>query len=121
MGAVGGRFSVDEYQRGACGSMASCEMVEAHAAILADVQSGAGQFAHARLVQPLPLLIMGSMFRQSAVKRILVKRGLLQPDHFRDANPPLDSQDAAEIDWIYASLEHLMTAKVSPPKEVHAL
>ena len=121
MGAVGGRFSVDEYLRGACGSMASCEMVEAHAAIWADMQSGAVQCARERLVQLLPLLNMGSVFRQSAVKRILLKRGLIQSDHFRDANPPLDSQDAAEIDWIYASLEHLMTATVRPPKEVHAL
>jgi len=92
MGAVGGRFSVDEYLRGACGSMASCEMVEAHAAIWADMRSGAVESARARLVQPLRLLNIGSVFRQSAVKRILVKCGLVQPDHFRGANPLLTAK-----------------------------
>lgn len=110
IGGAGGRFSVDEYVRGACASMPSCELVEAHVALWQCVQNEDIESARRLLVQLLPLLNMGFVFRQSAVKYMLWRRGLLQSAFFRDTNPQLDKQDRAEMDWIFESLAPLMTA-----------
>jgi len=121
MGGAGGRFAVDEYIRGACGSMPSCELVEAHVAIWAHVNGGNVDAARKVLHEILPLLNMGFVFRQSAVKRLLLKRGLIQSDYFRDRNPSLDEHDGAEMDWIYQLLRHQMTATSSQKEQAPSL
>ncbi len=108
MGGAGGRFVLDEYARGACGSMPACEIVEAHVAIWNAVQAGNAALARATFNRILPLLNMGGVFRQSAVKHVLRHRGLIESAYFRDTNPPLDRYDVLELDAIIADLEDLM-------------
>lgn len=109
MGGAGGRFVVEEYLRGACGSMPSCELVESHVAIWDLFQAGDISGARVILSRLMPLLNIGSVFRQSSVKRVLAKRGLIESAYFRDNNPTLDALDCREIDAIVHSLEDLMT------------
>jgi 4-hydroxy-tetrahydrodipicolinate synthase len=114
MGGAGGRFVLDEYARGACGSMPACELVEAHVAIWNAVQAGENQSARSLFNRILPLLNMGGVFRQSVVKYVLKRRGLISSSRFRDTNPPLDRFDMLELDAILADLEDLMTVPVQP-------
>jgi 4-hydroxy-tetrahydrodipicolinate synthase len=110
MGGAGGRFVLDEYARGACGSMPACEIIEAHVAIWDAVQAGDSAKARALFTRILPLLNMGGVFRQSVVKYVLKRRGLIESSRFRDDNPSLDRFDTLELDAILADLEDLMSA-----------
>jgi hypothetical protein len=65
----------------------------------------------------MPLLNIGSVFRQSSVKRVLAKRGLIESAYFRDTNPTLDPLDCSEIDTIVADLGDLMKAFIVPEEE----
>lgn len=107
MGGAGGRFVLDEYLRGACASMPSCELVEAHVQIWSLFRSGNIEAARKMLWRVLPLLNMGGVFRQSVVKHVLLRRSFIQSDHFRDSNPPLDETDRQELDAIVSSLRDL--------------
>jgi 4-hydroxy-tetrahydrodipicolinate synthase len=111
MGGAGGGFVLDEYARGACGSMPSCELVEAHVAIWDAVQAGRQREARDLFTRILPLLSLASVFRQSVVKHVLQRRGLIGSARFRDANPALDRYDLAEIDAVFDDLRDLMTAR----------
>ncbi len=117
MGGAGGRFVVEEYLRGACGSMPSCELVEAHVAMWDLFQAGDVPGARLILSRLMPLLNIGSVFRQSSVKRVLAKRGLIESAYFRDTNPTLDPLDCSEIDTIVADLGDLMKAFIVPEEE----
>lgn len=108
MGGAGGRFVLDEYARGACGSMPSCEAVEAHAAIWSLTRSGRHAAARAVFNRILPLLNMGGVFRQSVVKHVLKTRGLIASARFRDTNPPLDDSDVIELNAILADIADLL-------------
>ena len=109
MGGAGGRFVVEEYLRGACGSMPSCELVEAHVHMWDMFLDGDVHGARVLLNRLMPLLNLGSIFRQASVKRVLAHRGLVTSPVFRDSNPALDSLDCRELDAIIASLHELMT------------
>ncbi len=108
MGGAGGRFVLDEYARGACGSMPSCELVEAHVAIWDAVQAGRMSEARGLFTRILPLLSLASVFRQAVVKQVLLRRGHIGSARFRDSNPALDPYDMAEIDAIVEDLADLM-------------
>ena len=117
MGGAGGRFVVEEYLRGACGSMPSCELVEAHVAMWDLFQVGDVAGARVILSRLMPLLNIGSVFRQSSVKRVLAKRGLIASAYFRDNNPTLDTLDCSEIDAIMADLGDLMKVSIDKAEE----
>lgn len=108
MGGAGGRFVLDEYARGACGSMPSCELVEAHVALWDSVQTGRLREARALFARILPLLSLASVFRQAVVKQVLLRRGLISSARFRDNNPSLDRYDMGELDSIVEELADLM-------------
>lgn len=114
MGGAGGRFVLDEYARGACGSMPACEAVEVHVAIWDAVQAGDAKRARMLFTRVLPLLNMGGVFRQSAVKHVLARRGLIACPYFRDTNPPLDAYDREELDAIVSDIEDLLTVPAEP-------
>jgi 4-hydroxy-tetrahydrodipicolinate synthase len=111
MGGAGGRFVLDEYARGACGSMPSCELVEAHVAIWDAVQAGHTRLARDLFTRILPLLSVASVFRQAVVKEVLLRRGLIGAARFRDANPSLDRHDVTEIEALMEDLRDLMSVR----------
>ena len=113
MGGAGGRFVLDEYARGACGSMPSCELVEAHVAIWDAVTAGRSRDARDLFTRILPLLSLASVFRQSAVKHVLHRRGLIASTRFRDTNPALDHYDVQELDAVCDGLRDLMTTSAT--------
>lgn len=114
MGGAGGRFVLDEYARGACGSMPACELVEVHVAIWKAVRCGDNRQARRLFTRILPLLTLAGVYRQAVVKRILKHRGLIAFDTLRDDDVPIDDYDRAEIDSVYADIEDL----ISNPGEI---
>jgi 4-hydroxy-tetrahydrodipicolinate synthase len=78
------------------------------------VQAGDPLKARALFTRILPLLNMGGVFRQSVVKYVLKRRGLIESHLFRDDNPSLDPFDIRELDAILADLEELMIAHAEP-------
>jgi 4-hydroxy-tetrahydrodipicolinate synthase len=114
MGGAGGRFVLDEYARGACGSMPACEAVEVHVAIWDAVQAGDDTRARELFTRILPLLNMGGVFRQSVVKHVLARRGLIASPRFRDTNPPLDAYDRKELNAVVDAIEDLLTIPAEP-------
>ena len=110
MGGAGGRFLLDEYARGACGSMPACEVVEVHVAIWDAVRRGDHKTARMVFNRVLPLLTLGGVFRQAVVKHVLLRRGLIDCERYRDDNPPLDAFDHVEVAAILDGLADLLPA-----------
>jgi 4-hydroxy-tetrahydrodipicolinate synthase len=121
MGGAGGRFVLDEYARGACGSMPACELVEVHVSIWRAVKAGDNRRARDLFTRILPLLNMGGVFRQEVVKRVLKHRGLIASARLRDNSTPLDRYDEAEIQAIIADLGDLMTVQPATPADGSAM
>lgn len=115
MGGAGGRFVLDEFGRGACGSMPASDAIEIHVAIWEAVQAGDHRRARNLFTRVLPLLNMGGVFRQSVVKHVLARRGLIASAYFRDTNPPLDAFDRRELDAILDDLEDLLIPIAAEP------
>jgi len=111
MGGAGGRFLLDEYARGACGSMPACEVVEVHVAIWNAVKRGDHKTARTVFNRVLPLLTLGGVFRQAVVKHVLVRRGLIDCERYRDDNPPLDAFDRMEVAAILDGLVDLLPSE----------
>lgn len=111
-GGAGGRFVLDEYARGAAGTMPSCEYVEIHVRIWDLVQQDKWGEARAVFERILPLLNMAAIFRQSVVKEVLFRRGLISTSKIRDDNPMPDPQDLLEISTHMTSIEPLMDGAV---------
>ena len=58
----------------------------------------------------LPLLTLGGVFRQAVVKHVLLRRGLIDCERYRDDNPPLDAFDHVEVAAILDGLADLLPA-----------
>lgn len=108
LGGAGGRFVLDEYARGACGTMPSCELVELHRLIWDHVQGGRLESARSVFKTILPILDMAAVFRQSVVKEVLLRRNLITSGTIRDDNPALDAQDRKEIELLLAAVLPLL-------------
>lgn len=97
IGGAGGRYIVDELNRGAIGTMPACELTEAHAAIVRTHQAGDRVTARRIYDRILPLLNFQAVFRMAMTKATLKRRGLIASEHVRAAGPTLDCQDREEL------------------------
>lgn len=97
-GGVGGRFMLDEYRRGACGTMPACDVTDVHVriwdALERDDEAGARQL-HGLL---LPLLNLQSLYGTPVYKEVLRRRGVIASAHVREpGHPDLDEFDRREL------------------------
>lgn len=106
-GGAGGRFIMDELNRGAIGSMPACEFTEIHRRIVDLYQDR--KISEARTVynRLLPLLNFESVFRAAATKEILARRGIIESARHRHTCPSLDDADKQELDAILSGIEDL--------------
>jgi 4-hydroxy-tetrahydrodipicolinate synthase len=111
MGGMAGRFLLDEYRRGACGTMPACEVTDVDVAIWERLEAGdldGARRLHNRL---LPLLNLEWLYGVSVYKEILVRRGVIASATTRDPGAyPLDGSDLAELDAILADVGDLFSA-----------
>jgi dihydrodipicolinate synthase/N-acetylneuraminate lyase len=114
MGGVAGRYIMDEYRRGACGSMPACEATDIHVQVWNALDAGDARQARDLFNRLLPLLNYEALL-PGVYKAILKRRGIIASDYLRShAGNPLDAGDHEELSAIFADLHDLW--KLAPPK-----
>jgi 4-hydroxy-tetrahydrodipicolinate synthase len=116
MGGMAGRYLMDEYARGACGTMPACESTDAHVAVWNALESG--DLAHARRLFNLllPLLNYEQMWGMVVYKEVLRRRGVIANARVRaPGSQTLDEHNHRELDAILADLQPLLTYAAPAP------
>lgn len=108
-GGAGGRFIIDELNRGAVGTMPACELTEIHAALYAAYIGGDPQAARDLFNRLLPLLNFQAVFRMAMTKEVLQRRGLIESTRVRVGDTPLDAGDQRELDTLLAEVADLLS------------
>jgi 4-hydroxy-tetrahydrodipicolinate synthase len=117
MGGMAGRFLLDEYARGACGTMPACEVTDVDVAIWDALE--AGDTARAREIHNrlIPLLNIEWLYGTAVYKVVLHQRGIIDNPAVRGPGSyHLDEFDRRELDAILADVSQLFTTAplVSP-------
>jgi 4-hydroxy-tetrahydrodipicolinate synthase len=108
MGGMAGRYLLEEYRRGATGSMPACEVTDVHVQVweaLAREDHVRAREIHTWL---LPLLNYEAMYSFTIYKEILVRRGVISSARTRVPGAGyLDKENHREIDLILNELSPL--------------
>ena len=108
MGGAAGRYLLDEYRRGACGTMPACEVVDLHVQLWDLLDSGKEVEARAFFTKLLPLLNIESLYSFTVYKYVLHRRGVIDYTTTRAAGAGvLDEFDLQELDAVLQELEPL--------------
>src|SRR5919202_1516696 len=111
MGGMAGRYLLDEYARGACGTMPACEVTDAHVAVWNALESGQQDEARRLFRELLPLLNIEAMYSFVVYKEVLYRRGIIAcPKTRAPGSPTLDEAASRELDLILKDLSPLLTA-----------
>jgi len=114
MGGMAGRYLLDEYVRGACGTMPACEVADAHVTVWNALESGNQDEARKLFRVLLPLLNIEAMYSFVVYKEVLYRRGIIAcPKTRAPGSPTLDEPSSRELDLILRDLEPLLTANIS--------
>lgn len=113
-GGAGGRYLMDELNRGAIGAMPACELTEVHVQIFERHQAGDLAGARELYDRTLPLLTFQTVFRMDMTKEVLRRRGLIGSTHVRVGKVALDEADHAELDVLLAGVADLLLQPATP-------
>lgn len=113
MGGMAGRYLLNEFERGACGTMPACEITDVHVQLWDALDSGDHGRAREIYRRMLPLLNIEHVYGAALYKEVLVRRGVIRCAHMRGGIGPLDVIDHRELDGILADMGDLF--RVSPP------
>lgn len=110
MGGMGGRYLLDEFRRGACGTMPAAQAPDVHAAVWNALDAGNEVEARRLFNRLLPLLNLESLFSTALCKEVLRRRGAIAHATMRGrSTSPLDAFDHRELDAILRDLSELFT------------
>jgi len=113
MGGIAGRYLLDEYQRGACGTMPACEVADVHVQVWEALEAGDDRHARDVMDRLLPLLNYEAMYGAVVYKEVLRRRGVIRSSYLRShLGNPLDADNARELDAILANLAPLFRIAV---------
>jgi dihydrodipicolinate synthase/N-acetylneuraminate lyase len=113
MGGMAGRYLLEEYRRGACGTMPACEVVDAHVAVWQALERGDADEARRLHQQLLPLLNYEAMYSFTIYKEVLLRRGVIASARTRVPGAGrLDAENGRELDLLLRDLAPLLTASV---------
>jgi dihydrodipicolinate synthase/N-acetylneuraminate lyase len=104
MGGKAGRYLLDEYRRGACGTMPACESTDVHARLWDALDAGEEARARHLFKELLPLLNYEAAFGTAVYKEVLYRRRIITSPTKRLPGPTLDAYDHQELDRILAEL-----------------
>ncbi|GIV78943.1 MAG: dihydrodipicolinate synthase family protein [Litorilinea sp.] len=108
MGGAAGRHLLDEYRRGAVGTMPACEIIDLHAQLWDLLEAGKMEAARDFYMQLLPLLNIESQYSFAVYKEVLRRRGIIATTFSRMPGAPrLDRYDHLELDAILSRLKPL--------------
>jgi len=111
MGGKAGRYLLDEYRRGACGTMPACESTDVHAQVWNALDSGNPAAARLLFKELLPLLNYEALFGTAVYKEVLYRRRIIASPARRLPGPTLDAYDHQELDRILEALAPAFTVK----------
>jgi dihydrodipicolinate synthase/N-acetylneuraminate lyase len=110
MGGMAGRYLLEEYRRGACGTMPACEVADAHVAIWSALDAGDEVEARRLHTMLLPLLNYEAMFSFTIYKEVLLRRGVIASARTRVPGAgALDAENHRELDILLREIEPLLT------------
>lgn len=110
MGGIGGRYLLDEFRRGACGTMPACQVTDVHVAIWNALDGGDEAGARRLFYRLLPLLNMEAQYAAALYKEVLHRRGVIAHPGLRGrVSAPLDAFDHRELDAIWQDVSELFT------------
>jgi 4-hydroxy-tetrahydrodipicolinate synthase len=118
MGGMGGRYLVDEYRRGSCGTMPAGHITDAHARLWDALEAGGTDADGLQVVtdearyiweRMIPSLNFEFMFGANAYKAAYWRRGIIKTPKTRiPANKLLDKFDYEELDRILDRMSDLL-------------
>ncbi|MBU79901.1 MAG: dihydrodipicolinate synthase family protein [Dehalococcoidia bacterium] len=121
MGGVGGRYILDEYRRGSCGTMPGCQITDAAVGVWDALERGGTDDQGNQIVTEeardmyqaiLPAITFESLYGAAAYKAILHRRGVIAGTTMRiPARRFMDAIDFEEIDIILDRLSPLLSWK----------
>lgn len=107
-GGMAGRYLLDEYARGACGSMPACEICDVHVQLWELLEAGDHGEARRLFNRMLPLLSLEFMYGVVVYKQVLYQRGIISSTYMRNSGHlPLDDYDRKELAAILDDLQPL--------------
>ncbi|MCL4371162.1 MAG: dihydrodipicolinate synthase family protein [Chloroflexi bacterium] len=109
-GGTGGRYLIDELQRGSCGLMSACHLVDAQVKVFNLLSQGKEEEARAIWLRQLPVQNMWSLLGLGVPKEVLRRRGVLKTTVCRRPTAPLDNYDHAELDKALAMVREDLVA-----------
>lgn len=110
MGGKAGRHLMDEYRRGACGTMPACEVADIHVALWNNLEAGELKKARSIYTTVLPLLLFETTYGVAVYKEVLKKRGVIKyAGHRQVGGKYLDEYAQAELEEILRDLRPLFT------------
>src|SRR6185437_6750092 len=83
MGGMGGRFLLEEYRRGACGTMPASEVADGLVLVWNALERGDESEARRLHTLLLPLLNYEALYTYAIYKEVLVKRGVIASSRSR--------------------------------------
>ena len=106
LGGQNALFVLEEYSRGAVGTMPACEFADALRMALASFAAGALAAARAEFARLLPLIRSGMQgpIAWAVHKHVLVRRGVIASDRVRLPAAPLTAADRRDIDALLHDL-----------------
>jgi dihydrodipicolinate synthase/N-acetylneuraminate lyase len=111
MGGKAGRYLLDEYRRGACGTMPACESADVHAQLWNTLDAGNEAGARLLFKELLPLLNYEAAFGTAVYKEVMYRRRIIASPHKRLPGLTLDRYDHEELDRILETLAPYFTVK----------
>jgi dihydrodipicolinate synthase/N-acetylneuraminate lyase len=111
MGGKAGRFLLDEYRRGVCGTMPACEVTDVHAQLWNALDAGVHGAARLLLRTLLPLLDFEESIGVAVCKEVLYRRRIIASPFQRLKGTALDRYDHLELDELLVDVAPLFTIK----------
>jgi 4-hydroxy-tetrahydrodipicolinate synthase len=110
MGGMAGRYLMEEFLRGACGTMPACEVADAHVLVWNALDAGDEAEARRLHTMLLPLLNYEAMYSFTVYKEVLYRRGIIANPRTRVAGAgKLDSENHRELDALLEAMAPMLT------------
>ncbi|MDR7550934.1 MAG: dihydrodipicolinate synthase family protein [Armatimonadota bacterium] len=111
-GGQNGLLLLSELDRGACGNMPACGIVDVQVQIYELYSAGRRKEAEALQQRLLPLLVLGSQYGVAFAKELLWRRGVIRTKVVRDPQAvPLDQWDLADLQRYLEKLRSVLTSE----------
>ncbi|MEO1016305.1 MAG: dihydrodipicolinate synthase family protein [Pseudomonadota bacterium] len=115
MGGKAGLKLMDEFRRGACGTMPACEVADVHVAVWKALEQGDMAAVRHMFRLLLPLISFEMGYGAAIYKEVLRRRGIIGSSVFRQTGGRrLDENAHAELTDILNELKPLMLEKYQP-------